>query len=374
MAMAAVSFAGTCAVIFRARSPFRDGSGAMRCGFSTCLGLLTATILLLGTPARAADAPVYAEPLGIGMETWPYPHPVSFLTLTIAGQVLRMAYMDVPPQGAANGRSVVLLHGKNFAGFYWAGPIDALTRAGYRVVVPDQLGFGRSAKPDLPYSFDLLAANTAALLDALKLGTVDVVGHSMGGMLAIRFARTYPERVAHLVLEDPIGLEDYRRYVPPRPVETLFREQLAQTPEAYRRYVQGYFAHWQPGFEALVEPYARMMLSGEYPRFALSAALTSEMIYQQPVVYDLPLIAVPTLLIIGQADRTAPGRPFAPPALAQQMGNYPKLGREAAAAIPGARLIEIDGAGHIPHLEAAERFNRDLIDYLAHAPAEKANP
>ncbi|HYM03552.1 MAG TPA: alpha/beta hydrolase [Stellaceae bacterium] len=326
--------------------------------------LLLVALALGVTPGVAAEAPSYTVPMGIALDAWPYPYPVHYLPLAIEGQTLRMAYMDVAPDGAANGRAVLLLHGKNFGGFYWERPIRALAQAGFRVVVPDQIGFGKSAKPDLHYGFDLLAANTIALLDALKIDRVDVIGHSMGGMLAIRFARSHAARVDHLVLEDPIGLEDYRRFVPAPSLEALFRAQLAQTPEGYRRYVKAYFAHWRPEFESLVEPYARMMLDAEYPRFAMASALTSEMIYQQPVVYDLPLVTEPTLLIIGQADHTAPGRPAAPPDLGKLMGNYPKLGRDAAAAIPGARLVEIEDVGHIPHLEVPDRFEAVLLDFL----------
>ena len=62
------------------------------------------------------------EPLGVGMEGFPYPHPVQWLALRMEGEDVRMGYMDVPPAGAANGRSVVLLHGRNFFGAYWARP------------------------------------------------------------------------------------------------------------------------------------------------------------------------------------------------------------------------------------------------------------
>ena len=72
------------------------------------------------------------------------------MPLTLYGQDIRLAYMDVAPQGTPNGRTVVLFHGMNFAGFYWGGPIDALRKEGYRVVVPDQIGFGRSSKPIMP--------------------------------------------------------------------------------------------------------------------------------------------------------------------------------------------------------------------------------
>lgn len=97
------------------------------------------------------------------METWDYPHQLHYLTRSIHGHDVRMGYMDVSPESAgaeSNRPTVVLMHGKNFFGAYWKETIEALTQAGYRVVVPDQVGFGRSSKPDLPYSFHMLAHNT----------------------------------------------------------------------------------------------------------------------------------------------------------------------------------------------------------------------
>jgi pimeloyl-ACP methyl ester carboxylesterase len=322
-----------------------------------------------GRAAGPTDPPVYAEPLGIGMESWPYPYPVHFMPLELEGQPLRMAYMDVPPEGPDTGRAILLLHGKNFGGFYWDGPIRFLARAGYRVIVPDQIGFGRSSKPELHYSFDLLGANTKALLDMLRIQRIDIIGHSTGGMLAMRMALSLPDLVDRLVLEDPIGLEDYRRFVAPRPTEMLAAAELAQTQEGYRKLVQGYFVHWRPEYEKLVEPYARMMLSGEYPRFAKAAALTYQMIYQQPVVYELPLIQAPTLLVVGLSDHAAIGRQYAPPEARQRMGDWTRLGKDAARAIPGARLVEFEDVGHIPHIEVPERFERAVLEFLA--PAAK---
>ena len=121
------------------------------------------------------------------------------------------------PEGKPNGSAVVLFHGKNFPGAYWQDTIRFLSQNGFRVVVPDQIGFGKSSKPDIHYSFHLLAAITKQLLDRLDLKQVAVSGHSMGGMLATRFALMYPETVTHLILEDPIGLEDYRVSCPTLP-------------------------------------------------------------------------------------------------------------------------------------------------------------
>ncbi len=312
----------------------------------------------------AAAAPGASEPLGIALEGLPSPYPVSFLPLTVEGQDLRMAYMDVAPTGKPSGEVVLLLHGKNFPGSYWAGTIAALAAAGHRVVVPDQIGFGRSSKPDVHYSFELLAQSTRKLLDALGVARVTVVGHSMGGMLAVRFALLHPDATRRLVLENPIGLEDYREKVPFTSVDATYRAMLAPTREGLDRFYRSYFATWREPFGAWADVAWRQTLGGEWPRAAKASALTYDMIYTQPVVQDLPRLAVPTLLVIGQSDRTTLGRGSLPPEVLATLGRYPELGRRAAKAIPGARLVELDGVGHIPHLEAPDRFHAALLEFL----------
>jgi pimeloyl-ACP methyl ester carboxylesterase len=121
--------------------------------------------------------------------------------LTLYGQDVRIAFMDVAPMAAPNGHTVVLFHGNNFAGFYFGGVIDALRKEGFRVIVPDQIGFGRSSKPIIPYNFHDMARNTFAILQNLKIAKAMVVGHSMGGMLAARFASQYPDVVERVDVE-----------------------------------------------------------------------------------------------------------------------------------------------------------------------------
>jgi len=340
-----------------------------------------ATTLVSALPASLSAAPdpptseerTYTIPLGIGMEEYPYPYPVQYLPLTIGDRLHRMAYMDVPSSaGGADARAVLLLHGKNFWGEYWHETIYQLTHAGYRVIVPDQIGFGKSAKPDdITYSFDLLAANTRQLLDALGIRDIAVVGHSMGGMLAIHFAATYPERTRQLILENPIGLEDYRlQGVLPRTTADLIQDELGQTTEKIRAYRKTYFTQWLPSYERFVEVPARILLSGEFPRYARSAALTSQMIYQQPVVHELPLVRAPALLVIGQSDRTAIGRDrVADAAVRDRLGNYPQLGKATAKALSKARLVEAPNCGHIPHIEAPDIFHRALLTFLRQGDA-----
>lgn len=337
------------------------------------IALLFALLGALILPVRAAD-PVYTEPLGSALETVQYPVVTRFLELEIEGQKVRMAYMDAT-RGLVGGLSpysprpiaqpvAVLLHGKNFGGYYWGGPMRALTAAGYRVIVPDQIGFSKSSKPDINYSFDLLADNTKKLLDALKIEKAAIICHSMGGMLGVKFALKYPERVSKLVLENPIGLEDYGAATGPQAIEKLYANELDADLEQIRAYYKTYFVAWKPEYEKLVGVKYRPSLSGEWPRAAKASALTYQMILEQPVRGDFSKLQVPTLLIIGQADRTVVGKNLMSPEKAAQFGDYPALGKAAARDIPGAKLVELPNVGHIPHLEAPEKFEAALLEFL----------
>ncbi len=329
----------------------------------TTVACISALILFI-LAAAPGHAQTDAEPLGIAMEEYEYPYPVQFLSLEVDGEPVRMGYMDVPPSGAGNGRSVLLFHGKNFFGAYWEDTIDRLREEGYRVIVPDQIGFGKSSKPDIPYSFHRMGRHTRMLLDTLDVEEVAVVGHSMGGMVAARFTLMHPERTTRLILENPIGLEDYREDVPYVPTHQIYEAILGTTEEGIRRDQESYYVEWKPEYDEYVMVHYRWTLSGEYPRLAKASALTAQMIYEQPVVHEFRLIEVPTLLIIGQEDRTALGKGRVSAEVRKTLGQYPELGRRTAEVIPRAKLVPLENVGHIPHLAAQERFHGALLNFL----------
>ena len=335
-------------------------------GCATSRGL-SATAAAAATPTVTAALPTYAgaEPLGAAMEGWGYPYPVQMLQFELDGRLVRMAYMDVQPV-QPNGKVVVLLHGKNFGGDYWAGTLRNLSAQGYRVIAPDQIGFGKSSKPEIRYTFSMLVANTVRLLDHLQVGRVAIVANSMGGMLGVHFARHHPARVTALVLENSLGLEDYVLSIPPQQTANLVKLEMEQAPATYRNFVRAYFSsNFRPDYERFVEQFARVQQSGDYPRFAQVSALTYQMIYDGPIFNALPKLTVPTLLIIGQSDRTVFGRRFAPPEVVKPLGNFPQLGKAAQARIPGAKLVEFEGVGHVPHIEAPERFHAAVLEFLS---------
>jgi pimeloyl-ACP methyl ester carboxylesterase len=105
------------------------------------------------------------------------PFPIKEFKASLHGQVATIVYMDVPEVGKQKG-AVVLFHGKNFSSDYWAPTIAGLIAAGYRVIAPDQIGFGKSSKPDVVYHFDDLAQNTQALLKSLGINKTSLIANS----------------------------------------------------------------------------------------------------------------------------------------------------------------------------------------------------
>lgn len=297
------------------------------------------------------------DALSITLENVNYPYQVKFMPISVEGQDVKMAYMDVPPSKTSNGKTAILFHGKNFGGYYWTNVIKALTDIGYRVIVPDQIGFGKSSKPFIHYSFHQMAAWNKKLLDTLGVRKTVVLGHSMGGMLATRFALLYPDQTEKLLLENPIGLEDYKTFIPYVNTAQQYQTELKTTAESVRKYYQSsYFTMWKPEYEYLVNVAGGVTFSADYPRWAKVAAMTFTMIYEQPVVYEFQNLKVPTVLFIGKEDKTIVGKGLLTPDQQVLHGQYKFLGKQTAAKIPGAKLIEFDACGHIPHIEIPTEF------------------
>lgn len=339
------------------------------------LSLLAAALFTLGLgigAAKAGDAAPAQRDIpsyGPELQGFAYPYPQQHFAFRSQGEPLQMAYMDVGPRGRPNGRAVVLMHGKNFCGATWEHSIATLSAAGYRVIVPDQVGFCASSKPArYQYSFQQLAANTAALLRQLGVARAAVVGHSTGGMLATRYALMYPDAVDRLVLVNPIGLEDWKALgVPTRSVDEWYARELGLTADSVREYERRtyYAGRWQPSYERWVDMLAGLNKGPGHEAVAWNSALVYDMIFTQPVVYEFPLLKVPTVLMIGTADTTAIGSDIAPPEVKARIGHYDVLGRQVVRTIPQGRLVEFPGLGHAPQMESPDEFDRQLVDTLA---------
>src|SRR5205085_5486421 len=136
-----------------------------------------------------------------------------------------------------------------------------------------------------------------------------------------------------------------------QPLEKLAAKEASATYESYKKYQQSYYPEWKADYEQYVQAQAEALADTGFQRIARVNAITYQMIYEQPVLYEFNRIKVPTLLIIGQSDRTVVGKDQLNEIGKKQYGQYPSLGRKTQADIPQSRLVELKGIGHIPHVQ-----------------------
>lgn len=305
-------------------------------------------------------------PLDPELKDYKYPFPVEYFDVHVKDQKYKMAFMDLKPTKSVKG-TVVLLHGKNFSGNYWEKTARDLLEKNYRVLIPDQIGFGKSSKPEnFPYTFQLLSHLTHDLLKSRGVSSYIVIGHSMGGMLATRMALMHPAEIPKLVLVNPIGLEDWKTMVPYKTVNELYQLELKTDEAKIREYQKAsYFdGKWKPEYEKGIEIAVGWTKHKDYPRIAWNAALTTDMVFTQPVVYEFKNLKMPTLLLLGTRDRTAVGKGWADPKLKDQLGRYDLLGKEVIKTIPKGTLVELPGIGHMPQVEDYDGYWKTISGFL----------
>jgi 4,5:9,10-diseco-3-hydroxy-5,9,17-trioxoandrosta-1(10),2-diene-4-oate hydrolase len=264
---------------------------------------------------------------------------------TDVGDGLRMHYQE-----AGQGPPVVFLHGSgpgasgysNFKGNY-----PAFAEAGFRAVVPDTLGFGRSSQPDdIDYDLPFLAAAYARFLDRLGIARCALVGNSHGGALAIELALTHPERVSRLCLMAPGGLEERETYLKMEGIRAMVKAVMAPggiTREALAQVLR--LQLWDPArlTEALIEE--RFAVARHQPKRVLTSLKVPHLAPR------LPELACPVFGLWGTDDR------FCPVSGAMTL----------ATGCREARVLLLNRSGHWVMVEAAALFNRLCIDFLREA-------
>ena len=250
----------------------------------------------------------------------------------------RLLVRDVGPR---DGVPVVLLHGFPMDGTMWRPQIDVLGKE-FRVVCGDARGHGRSGGGGAAIAFEWFVDDLLAVLDRLAIDSAVLVGLSMGGYTALRFAEREPSRVRALVLADTKSAADGNEAKVKRAAGA--RKALA---EGSRAFADGFLATaFAPGAAPKTVAAARKVIAAMDPR-AIAAALVA-LAGRTDTTESLPKIRVPTLVIVGEKDALTP----------------PADSRALAAAIPGARLVEIPGAGHFSNLQAPAAFNEALLAFL----------
>ena len=319
-------------------------------------------------PEPAKPTPVAAHSYGPRLEGFDYPYPVHLFREVVQGQSVEMAYMELAPQHP-NGRTVVLLHGKNFCGATWADTAKVLAAGGYRVIVPDQIGFCKSSKPaGFQYSLYGMATMTADLIRSRGVTKATLVGHSLGGLIAMRMATATPQLLDQMVLVDPIGLADrLAQGVPYIGVDRATELERKKTPASMKAYqLNGYYhGVWHRDYDRWVDMIAGMYAGPGRDAVIDAQARTTEMIETQPVVYEFPRIAVPTILMVGTLDHNVFGKSWAPAEIGSQLPENMTIGDKAAARMRHARFVPLAGLGHVPQIEDPARFQIALIQALS---------
>ncbi len=254
-----------------------------------------------------------------------------------------------------SGPPVILIHGLGASVEIWSGNIGALA-ATHRVYVPDLPGFGRTEMPPwMGFSPEAYSRFIRDFMDVQGLGRASVVGHSLGGGVALRVVLDDPGRVEKLILASSAGLG--RDISLPLRIASLpffgrlfFKPSLSVfTPFLHRLVYDP--AVITPGFARLY--YEMFFRPGSVRTFMgiLHATVTlrgARPDILEPIRDGLGTIASPVLILWGRHDRIVP--------VAQ--------GVEAAGRIPGARLHILEHCGHMPNIEYPEEFNRLVIEFL----------
>ncbi|MNV32040.1 Arylesterase [compost metagenome] len=254
-----------------------------------------------------------------------------------------------------NGRPVVLIHGWPLTGDMFEYQTLALLEAGYRVVTYDRRGFGQSGHPATGYDYDTFADDLASVLEELNLQDVALVGFSMGGGEIARYlSRHGASRVSKAILVASVAGYLLKDQSNPDGVDvSVFEDMKSQIRKDRFAFLQD-FAKTFYGVGWVTSPVSDGILDWSFTLGIMASPKATidcvDAFGKTDFRGDLSAFTIPTLVIHGTADKTVPIDPSS---------------RTAAAAIPGAQLIEYEGEPHGLFATAPDRLNKDLLDFLA---------
>lgn len=245
------------------------------------------------------------------------------------------------------GRPVILLHGISNSGRAWAPQIAPLVKSGYRVIVPDHAGHGASARLDRPLGVSDIATDVLALLDYLSIEAADIIGLSLGGMVALEIALTQPRRVGNLIVAnsfDTTATEEFR----------TMAEGWARTFRGEDGPVKRFEGIWHMNVNEAFRASAEGMRTYQVWHGLAATADGQSLAYvaEGIVGFDASIrkdsLSMPVLFIAGEQDRMSP----------------PAISRRMADRVQNARYVEIQGAAHISNVDSAAAFNEAVISFL----------
>lgn len=273
-------------------------------------------------------------------------------------------YVELNPSGA---KTVLFLHGLGSSLKFWRYQLDAFAAKGYRVIAIDQLGFGKSDKPaQFPYSMEAQAAVVDEVLERLQVPRAIVVGHSMGGEVALAVALRFPSRVEALVLTSPAGFEAFSAREK-KWFEKVFSATFVKSTPEYGiwgavRYNN--FQNWKAEYEWLIEERVRLAKCDEFDAYAYAQVRAVDGLTHNDFVRDsLSKVTAKTLIVFGEDDRLIPN-PFLHGGRARQIMEY------GASKLAGSQLEGLAGCGHTVQMDCSERYNEKVLAFLSGLPVE----
>ncbi len=271
-----------------------------------------------------------------------------------------MSYIEVAPnvdlfyQDWGTGSPVVFIHGWPLNHEMWEYQVTDLARQGLRCIAYDRRGFGKSSKPWESYDYDTLAADLKAVLEALDLRDVTLVGFSMGGGEVVRYLSRYgSDRVAKAVLLGAVT--PYMLKTPDNPdgVDPSVFDEILTNISADRPAFLESFALQFYGVSMLKHPVSQALLDwNQVLALQASPKATLDCVHafaRTDFRADMARVQVPTLIIHGDHDQIVP---------------IDATGAVAARMIPGARYIVYEGAPHGFWYTDREKLNRDLLAFV----------
>ncbi len=276
-------------------------------------------------------------------------------TAVVGGTELAYVDMGEGPQ------TLVLIHGLGSYMPAWSNNLKVLA-ADARVIALDLPGYGRSDKPNAPYSMRYFVAKVRGLLETLEVDNPVLVGHSMGGQIALTYALMYPDEVRALVLASPAGLETFEDGEAKWLAQAVTPEFtcLASNEAIYSRHV-GNFHAMPKEAEFMVEDRVAMKSASEFPQYCLAVSRSVAGMLDGPVHDRLPTVSVPTLVTFGKNDNLIPN-PFL------HGGSTQRLAEREAKRIPGADVVVLPKAGHMAHFERANAWNAEVLQFVRALP------
>lgn len=334
---------------------------------SLCVAPLT---LACGSP----PLPLHPQPSGaLTMNQSPRVTPSGFGALSIPGPMrlsavgeeqTKIAYFDSHPtqQARASLEVIVLLHGLGEHAGYWRENVSALIAAGYRVIAPDLAGHGRSDKPNRAYSMRWQAGLVMALCEQLQVKRpYTLVGHSMGGQVALRLALMSPERVKSLALIAPAGIETFS------PSEAAWLRKMSTAkgfasrgPAALRAHFQrNVFGRWGHVAEEHLQERIKLRDAPGFHDYIQAVVASVYGMLDDRAAHELSAVTPPVYLLFGAQDRLIPN-----PVL--HGGKTEEVLQRAKATLKS--LVEVTllpEVGHMPQIEAPHRTNRLILNAAA---------